>query len=194
MLKSKTNHHPNAKLNVERHSRRSFLSLCAGIAVSLAMPSAYAKQLKVKERSLAFHNLHTGESWARAYWIQGRYLKDSLNEVNYLLRDHRTGDIYPINRRLLDLLYLLKLTIGTHQPFHIISGYRSPKTNAFLRKTRSGVAEKSLHMEGKAIDIRLPSYDLSQLQHAALSLRAGGVGYYPVYNFIHVDVGSIRSW
>ena len=110
------------------------------------------------------------------------------------MRDFRTGDIHAIDVRLLDLLVALHQRMGSARPFDVISGYRSPATNAMLAAESNGVAKHSLHMEGKAIDIRLGDRRLTDLQVAALSLRRGGVGYYPQSNFVHVDVGPPRSW
>jgi len=117
-----------------------------------------------------------------------------LRDINTVLRDHRSGDVYPIDTDLLDLLFALQATVGSRKAYEVISGYRSPATNASLRNTSSGVAKRSYHMQGKAIDIRLPGCDLEQLHTAALSIKAGGVGYYPGSDFIHVDVGPLRSW
>ena len=111
-----------------------------------------------------------------------------------MLRDHRSDELTAMDPSLLDLLYNLQQKTQGHGPFHVISGYRSPSTNNKLRKNSKGVAKKSLHMQGRAIDIRLPGSELKTLQHAALSLQAGGVGYYPKSNFIHLDTGRVRFW
>ena len=145
-------------------------------------------------RRVALHNLHTDESLDAVYWENGAYVPDALNHVNHVLRDYRTGDVHPIDRRLLDLLDTLSAKVETRKPFHIISGYRSPKTNAMLHETTPGVANNSLHMQGMAIDIRMEDVDLSHLHNAALSLKVGGVGYYPSSDFVHVDVGPVRHW
>jgi uncharacterized protein YcbK (DUF882 family) len=145
-------------------------------------------------RRVALHNLHTNEALDAVYWEKGAYVPDALNHVNHMLRDYRTGDVHPIDRRLLDLLDTISAKVETRKPFQIISGYRSPKTNAMLHETTSGVANNSLHMQGMAIDIRMEDVDLSHLHNAALSLRAGGVGYYPSSDFVHMDVGPVRHW
>jgi uncharacterized protein YcbK (DUF882 family) len=175
-------------------SRRRFLSLCAGAAAGLVIAPAHAALDRRGQRALSFHNLHTGEQLTRTYWADGRYLAEPLAEIDHLLRDHRTGDVHPMDPGLLDLLYQLQHKVGSHSPFEIISGYRSPKTNNLLRSNSGGVAKKSLHMRGKAVDIRLPGRDLARLRKAALALRGGGVGYYPKSNFLHVDTGRIRYW
>jgi uncharacterized protein YcbK (DUF882 family) len=111
-----------------------------------------------------------------------------------VLRDHRTDEVAEMDPRLLDLLFNLQGKLGASTPFHVISGYRSPRSNAMLVAKGGGVAKKSLHMQGKAIDIRLPGRELADLRKAALGLKAGGVGYYPKSDFVHVDVGRVRHW
>jgi uncharacterized protein YcbK (DUF882 family) len=175
-------------------SRRRFLLGSTAIAGSLLVPSAYAAIAKQPERRLTLQNLHTGEKARITYWSEGDYLKDSLLEINHLLRDHRTGDKIQMDRQLLDLLFSLQKQVESKREFQVISGYRSPKTNAMLRSKSKGVARKSLHMQGKALDIRLPGTDLKHLRKAAIALKSGGVGYYPKSNFIHVDTGRVRYW
>lgn len=185
------------KQATQRHglvSRRRFLQVSAGIAAGLLIAPAHAGLDRHRQRALSMRNLHTGEKITRTYWADGEYLAEPLSDIDHLLRDHRTEDVHPIDPQLLDLLYRLQVKIGSHRPFEIISGYRSPKTNSLLRGSGSGVAKKSLHMQGKAIDIRLPGHDLARLRKAALSLRGGGVGYYPKSNFLHVDTGRVRHW
>jgi uncharacterized protein YcbK (DUF882 family) len=145
-------------------------------------------------RTLAFDHLHTGERLNVAYFDAGRYVPDALAAVDRLLRDFRTGDVGPIDPALLDLLHTLRARTGSARPFQIISGYRSPATNAALRRRSSGVAGGSLHMHGKAVDIRLADVPLGALRDAALALRTGGVGYYPGSDFVHVDTGRVRAW
>jgi uncharacterized protein YcbK (DUF882 family) len=163
------------------------------------MPDAFArlsakKEIIQPERNLSFYNTHTGEELSATYWVEGEYQQSELKAIDYILRDFRTGDVIEIDNALLDLLNVLQHKMGSKQPFQIISGYRSPQTNTALRKKSNGVARKSMHMEGKAIDIRLPGCDLSDLRKAALDLQAGGVGYYPASEFIHVDTGPVRHW
>jgi len=175
-------------------SRRRFLQVGLGATASLAMPSAFANILSQPERKLSLINLHTGESLNSTYWAEGQYQHSELNAISRVLRDHRTGDTHAMDNDLIDLLNILHHKMDGKQPFHIISGYRSPKTNAALSKNSSGVAKKSFHMQGKAIDIRLPGRKLSALRHAAIDLHIGGVGYYPKSDFIHVDTGRVRQW
>lgn len=145
-------------------------------------------------RHLGFQCTHTGECVEVVYWADGRYLPDATTAIDHVLRDFRTSEVHPIDSRLLDLLHSLRSNLGSREPFHVISGYRSPKTNAALQDKSSGVATRSLHMDGMAIDIRLPGREIAELHDAALALRAGGVGYYPASEFVHVDVGRVRRW
>jgi len=145
-------------------------------------------------RSLSFHHLHTGERLAVKYFAYGDYLPDALLNVNHVLRDWRTDQVHPIDPALLDLLYDLHRATGSKRPFDVICGYRSPATNAMLARKSEQVATRSLHLRGKAIDIRLADVPLSRLRDEALGLKRGGVGYYPGSNFVHVDTGRVRSW
>ncbi|MBW1980172.1 MAG: DUF882 domain-containing protein [Deltaproteobacteria bacterium] len=178
-------------------TRRAFLGAGLAAAGSLCLPTSVCAAIRrqlVPARSLSFYNLHTEEHLEVVYWQGGKYLAEGLAEINYILRDYRTGELHRIETRLLDLLYALREKICCRQPFQVISGYRSPATNAYLRKKSRAVAKHSLHIEGKAIDIRLAGYPLSRLRDTAASLRGGGVGYYPRSNFVHLDVGKIRYW
>lgn len=178
-------------------SRRNFLKkLAFGSLLTLGGSNvANAKMWNFPSfKALSFHNTHTGDRLKLTYFEQGSYLKDALREIDYLLRDFRTGDIHPIDTALLDQLYDLKLMLGVNRPFHIISGYRSPRTNARLNKISHGVSKRSFHMEGRAIDIRIEGYDSRLIRKAAIQLRQGGVGYYPRSNFVHLDTGRFRTW
>ena len=177
--------------------RRQILKIGAlGLLAALCPSMSWAGKLSWRSpvKSLSLYNTHTEESLETIYWIEGRYLEEPLAEIDYIMRDHRTGEIKSIDPRLLDLLDSIKKRLGAKPPFHIISGYRSPETNAFLRKTDKGVACKSLHIKGKAIDIRLPGIELSTLRKVTIGLRRGGVGYYPKSDFVHVDLGRPRYW
>jgi uncharacterized protein YcbK (DUF882 family) len=145
-------------------------------------------------KTLCFENLHTGERVNTCYWQAGDYVGDGLRDISRVLRDHRTGEVRLIEPALLDVLHRLNAQLGTPQPFQVISGYRSPVSNAALAAASNGVAKKSMHMEGKAIDVRIPGVALSVLRDAAKSLGAGGVGYYPKSNFVHLDTGRVRTW
>jgi len=145
-------------------------------------------------RSLAFHHTHTGESLALAYATGDRYLPVALARVNWLLRDFRTGDMRPIDPQLLDQLHAVAGLTGSKAPFEIISAYRSPATNDALQQRSRGVATRSLHLDGRAIDVRLADVELADLRDAALSLKQGGVGYYRESRFVHLDTGRVRRW
>ncbi len=147
-----------------------------------------------RERSLSFYNLHTGERLETVFWADGAYRSEALSEVDRFMRDFRTGEVRRIDPRLLDLLCLARIRLGTRHPIHLVSGYRSPETNAMLRRHSRGVARHSLHMEGKAADIRIPGVALDHLRRVALSLSSGGVGYYPHLDFVHMDTGRVRWW
>jgi uncharacterized protein YcbK (DUF882 family) len=145
-------------------------------------------------RSLVFHHLHTGERLSVTYFADGDYVEESLHQVDRVLRDFRTGEVHAIDPQLLDTLHALTRACRD-APFEIISGYRSSKTNAMLRRTGSGgVADRSLHVHGRAIDARLTGFDTARLRAAAVSLGRGGVGYYPESDFIHLDTGRVRTW
>jgi len=174
--------------------RRRILQLGAMIALSsVSLPSLAGASVS-EERRLSFYNLHTGESLTTTYWAEGRYNASASSEVDFILRDFRTGEVAPIDFRLLDLLHNLRQQMQSDQAFHVISGFRSPATNQRLSHRSKGVAKRSLHMQGQAIDVRLPGRKLEDLRRTARSLKAGGVGYYPKSNFIHVDVGRVRFW
>jgi uncharacterized protein YcbK (DUF882 family) len=184
-------------------NRRSFLGYGAVAAAAALAPmrasAATAKPagLKAPVRTLSFFHTHTGERAKITYCCNGEYDPQALQAVNHLLRDFRVNRERAIDPALLDLLHELGGTLETDQPFHVISGYRAPETNAMLRErggAHTGVASKSLHMVGKAIDIRLPGVKLDHLRGAARSLKLGGVGFYPSSNFVHVDTGRVRYW
>lgn len=186
-----------AALADHRVNRRRFLTWGAlATAMSLCPHLVHASRYNAPppERSLAFYNTHTGESLNTIYWVKGEYLPDALEAVDYVLRDHRTDETFPIDPQLLDLLYAMRRELECRDAFHIISGYRSAATNAFLRRHRRGVAQRSLHIEGKAVDLRIPGYDCALLRRVAVELQGGGVGYYPSSEFLHLDVGPIRYW
>lgn len=147
-----------------------------------------------RERTIALHHTATGESLRTVYWADGRYLSGSFSEINHLLRDHHNNLIHRMDPRLVDLLYVLQHRIGRRGAFQVVCGYRSPSTNAQQSENHAGVAKHSMHVFGKAVDIRPPGGSLSDLKRVAVALRVGGVGYYPTSNFVHVDTGSIRTW
>jgi uncharacterized protein YcbK (DUF882 family) len=177
-----------------RLGRRAFLTGgLATLGVGLAMP-AFGAATSLEDRSLGFYNTHTDERLVATYWRQGAYDRGALKDIDFILRDFRTGDVAPIERKLLDLLVVLHHRTGSRKPFQIISGYRSAHTNAVLAAASGGVAKRSLHMDAKAIDVRLADIALSDLRDNAIALQAGGVGFYPGSNFVHVDTGRVRRW
>ncbi len=187
------------QLQPGRLHRRAFLGIGAAAAAAALMPARTeaAAVSAAPQRVLSFFHTHTSERLKVAYCCGGEYQPEGLQEVNHLLRDFRVNETHAIEPRLLDLLFELGGTLHTDQPFHVISGYRSPVTNAMLRErggATTGVASHSLHMVGQAIDIRIPGVRLDRLREAARSLKIGGVGFYPDLDFVHVDVGRVRYW
>jgi uncharacterized protein YcbK (DUF882 family) len=176
--------------------RRTLLraAIAGGIAAVAAPAFAWATEPRSAVRRLALQNLHTGETFKNVYYENGAYVPDALSEASRVLRDWRTGEIHRIEPGLLDTLDALQNRLEAQQPFQVISGYRSPRTNAALHVRSSGVATGSLHMVGQAVDIRIAGVELRNLHKAALSLSAGGVGYYPQSDFVHVDIGRRRQW
>ncbi|MEJ2360877.1 MAG: DUF882 domain-containing protein [Gammaproteobacteria bacterium] len=175
-------------------SRRNFLLMAGASCAAGLSNSALAAWLPRPERHLQLYNLHTGERLKTTYWVEGEYIAQELATVNHFLRDYRNDEIEPIDPRLLDQICLLQHKLGQRGAFHIISGYRSPQTNAWLRHHGTGVAKHSLHMQGRAIDLRLPGVELKHLRQVALAMHAGGVGYYPKSDFVHLDTGRPRFW
>ena len=177
-------------------NRRYFLKMSLAAAGGILAPwPALAKLPGTTERALSLYNTHTGEHLHQVvYWKRGSYQRETLHQINYLLRDHRTDEVKIIDPNLLDILHAMRTKIPVDAPFEIISGYRSPATNRNLQSHSSGVAKHSLHMAGQAIDIRLPGCPLAKLRKTAASMKRGGVGYYPKSNFVHVDTGRVRYW
>lgn len=175
-------------------TRRTALGVLAGAAVGFLLPGRAEATVGGSVRSLAFWHTHTREGLEVAFADSAGYSAPGLARVNTFLRDFRTDEVHAIDPALLDLLHRLAGNLNSAEPFHVISGYRSPRTNLSLRSHSSGVAKYSLHMDGKAIDIRLPGVRLAHLRDAALDLGLGGVGYYPGSDFVHVDTGRVRTW
>jgi uncharacterized protein YcbK (DUF882 family) len=177
-------------------NRRIFLRSAAAITGGVLAPSAFANVSPAIdiEKELHLYNIHTGEFVKTTFQQAGQYDQQGLDQLDHLLRDHRSGESTLISRTLLDDIHTLQQLFKPNQAIEIISGYRSPKTNEKLRATGHGIAKRSLHMQGKAIDIRIPGVNLRQVRKAALALKSGGVGYYPKSGFIHLDVGRVRQW
>ncbi|MGE0096637.1 MAG: DUF882 domain-containing protein [Alphaproteobacteria bacterium] len=176
--------------------RRNLLGLGLGAAVcAVSLPArAYVRATVEKPRRLSLESLHTGERLSAFYWADGQYQRDALGDIDWVLRDHRTNDSHPMDPKLLDLLFALDGAFGGGVTFQVISGYRSPKTNHMLAAASDGVARGSLHLQGQAIDIRVPGVSLASLRKTAMALHAGGVGFYPRSDFVHVDTGRVRHW
>ena len=176
-------------------TRRQFIHLgLTAMACGVATPALAAVPHISNLRALAFHNLHTDEKLQVTYWQNGAYNRAALGHINHILRDHYSGDVFPMNVRLIDLLYDLQHKVKNDRPIEIISGYRSPKTNMMLASYSDGVAKNSYHTKGMAIDIRMEGTSLVKIHDTALNMRRGGVGFYPDSQFVHVDVGPLRRW
>ena len=161
----------------------------APVSSALAMLTAPATP-----RRLKFYNLHTSEQLDIVYFEKGRYIPQALAEIDFILRDYRQNVVKPIAPALLDLVVAIRRKLHTDAEVAIISGYRTPETNAMLAARNDGVAHHSLHMDGLALDWRVPGRTLDQLHRVALAMRGGGVGYYPSSDFVHTDVGRVRYW
>lgn len=200
-------------MKMHKHDRRQFLRravklTAGGVALPFAgiAKAAYPQsQLQSPlitvasgpQRVLAFNHTHTRERIDLIYAVNDEYVPDALRTLNRFMRDHYSGTVGQMDPQLFDLLHQVRLALGAKSlpAFDVISGYRCPETNDHLRNSRGGgVAKRSLHMEGKAIDIRLPGVPLAELRDAAISLNAGGVGYYPSEQFVHIDTGRVRRW
>lgn len=175
--------------------RQLFRSLgYLGLLLFSASPS-FANFFNLFEgaRTLNLYSINTGESLKLVYWVDGIYINSSLEEINHLLRDYRSGEVAPIDIRLLDVLYMIT-KLSERERIVVVSGYRSPSTNLYLHMKKRGVAKDSYHTLGKAVDIRVEGLSLQSLKDIALSLKAGGVGYYPRSGFVHLDTGAFRYW
>jgi uncharacterized protein YcbK (DUF882 family) len=178
-----------------RLSRRGFLrGVLIGVPAAVALGGPGRALAAIECRSIELVNTHTGESLKTDFYTGGGYCEESLTALNRLLRDHRTGDVAAIDRNLFDRLHDVAVLADREPRFEVISGYRSPLTNAMLNAHSDGVAKHSLHMEGRALDVRLQGYRTDRLRDLALSLRAGGVGFYRQSDFIHIDTGRVRTW
>lgn len=176
-------------------SRRRFIQLGLVGATCLALrPGMALAAIQPRMKELAFYNLHTDEKLRITYWKDGGYDRAALAKINHILRDFRSGDVYPMSPNLIDLLHGLQARLRTDSVIEIISGYRSPQTNTMLANNSDGVARQSYHTKGVATDIRMRGISLRRLQTEALFMGRGGVGYYPKSDFVHVDVGPVRRW
>ncbi len=172
--------------------RMGLITAAAAVLPGDALASAFEPVPDVKE--LHLYNVATHEDLKVIYWKEGLYIPEALAEINHIFRDFRTGKVKAINKELLDLLFNVRKNIDVDNPFHIISGYRSPGSNAILRQQQNNVATNSLHMYGKAVDIRVPGFSLRTLRREAMKLGKGGIGYYPRAKSVHLDIGEVRYW
>lgn len=170
--------------------RRAFLF--SGATAFLVSKSANA--LVWPERKIFLANPHTGETFHDIYWADGGYIPESLHNIDVLMRDHQTDEVRHIVPELIDVLARLRQKVGFVKPIQVNSGYRSPRTNAAVRRRNRHVARNSFHMHGMAVDISVPGFNLAKLRRAAIDLQAGGVGSYPDAHFLHIDVGPVRVW
>ncbi len=183
-------------LEAPKLERRDLLKMgLAGILASIVpLGAGSAQAAGFSQRRISFRHAHTGESFSGVYRVGDKYLPEAFERLNYVLRDFRTGDVFPMDPRVLDVISILQNKAGNGEPFEVLSGYRSPKTNAMLRRVSTGVAKNSFHMYGQAIDIRMPGFSTRKLRDVAKTMHTGGVGYYPRSNFVHLDTGQVRSW
>ena len=184
-------------MTFETFSRRGILGAFAATTVAAApvMANAFGLLRGAGDiRRIRMYSGRTGESIDTVYWVEGKYIRDALNEINVFMRDWRTGQAIGIDPRTIDIAAASHRLLQTNEPYMMLSGYRSPKTNAMLRSHSSGVARNSLHIRGQAADLRLQSRSVSQIFKAASACSAGGVGKYPRSNFVHMDCGPVRHW
>lgn len=182
---------------LQQIDRRELLKLgLLGVLGSVVplLPAKSALAARNGEWKVSFYQQRTGEKFSGVYRVGDRYIPEAFDRINYVLRDVRTREVFPMDPRVIDIISIVQKKTGTSSPLEVLSGYRSPKTNAMLRRASSGVAKNSFHMYGQALDIRVPGQSMRNVRNVARSLRAGGVGYYPRSNFVHVDTGTVRSW
>jgi uncharacterized protein YcbK (DUF882 family) len=179
-------------------TRRRVIGATASVAAASVAAVSFIRSAPAHSyapRSISIYNVHTGEALKTVYWADGHYINEAVRDINWILRDHYTDEFRPMNSHVIDLLGRLRERLETgHDPFLVVSGYRTPATNHMLYLRGDGVAQHSYHIKGMAIDLRTERRSLDQLHAAAVSLRGGGVGYYPASDFVHVDCGPIRYW
>jgi uncharacterized protein YcbK (DUF882 family) len=173
-------------------SRRRLLG--AAVVVSAVGLVDSASAISYAPRSISLYNVHTGEWLRTVYWADGHYIREAVRDINWILRDHHTDEMRPMDAGVLDVLGMMRERLDTSDPFLVVSGYRSPITNTQMYLRREGVAKHSYHTKGMAVDLRSENRSLTQLREAAMDLQCGGVGYYPRADFVHVDCGPIRHW
>lgn len=178
--------------------RRSFLKNGMTLSLAAMMSTSFYKPALAMPSggvyTVAFTNSHTGESFNGVYRVGDKYLPEAFERINYVMRDARANEVFPIDPRSIDIIAAVHRALGTTESYTVISAYRSPHTNAMLREKGGGVAKRSLHMSGQAVDVRLNSVKASHIRDIGQKLAAGGVGYYGRSNFVHLDSGSFRTW
>lgn len=181
---------------VKLPTRRMALTAGLGLIAAMATPiPVWAKVLaKRPNREISLINLHTGEHLKAEYFHNGQYVPGAMRAISFLMRDHHNNKVHPIDPQLVDLAHVLHSTVRCNGPVNVVCGYRSPETNAMMHEISAGVAVHSMHIQGKAMDMRMPGSRLGSIRKAALALGVGGVGYYPEDNFVHVDTGPKRQW
>ena len=178
-------------------TRRSVLGAFAATAVAAAPTFANAAGFLRGAgdiRRIKMYSGRTGERIDMIYWIEGNYIKDAVSELNYFMRDWRTDGVKSMDLRTVDIMAASHNLLDVSEPYMLLSGYRSPQTNAMLRSRSRGVAKNSLHMRGQAADLRLASRSVNQMARAAIACNGGGVGRYSGSNFVHMDCGQVRNW
>ena len=185
---------PTGSMTEQKRRRRLVPAAIGVVLTSLATLSQ--GNIVTEKRELSFYHTHTGKRLDVVYWQDGDYVKSALDDINRFLSDFRTGDIVDMDPELLDLIYDVRVSLGSEGTYQVVSAYRSPRTNDMLRNrgASSGVAKKSQHLFGKAIDVRLEGVRTAQLRDAAIALERGGVGYYEASDFVHMDTGRVRRW
>ena len=184
-------------MSMTTFSRRGLLGAFAATMITAAPTSSNAFGILRGAgdiRRIRMYSGRTGESIDTVYWIEGSYIKEALNEINHFMRDWRTNQVKTIDPRTVDIAAAAHRLMDVNEPYMMLSGYRSPKTNSMLRSKSAGVAKNSLHMRGQAADLRLKSRSVSQMYRAASACHAGGVGKYSRSNFVHMDCGPVRTW
>lgn len=175
-------------------TRRRLLKNVWLAAPALVVARYSRAQAAAESRRMALFNTHTGEALELTYFADGEYVSESLRQLNHVLRDHRTGEVGEIDRALFDVLHQVAQSAHADPSFEVISGFRSASSNEMLRAQGGGVSRQSLHLKGKAIDVRLKGVGCDRVTEIALDLARGGVGYYRRSDFVHLDTGRVRSW
>jgi uncharacterized protein YcbK (DUF882 family) len=194
---ARATHHAHAAAHSAHAARGAHAVLGAHAArTGRAAHSDYVAHALVKKpsRELAFLNLHTGERLRAEYVHNGQVVPSAMHAISVLMRDHCNNQVHPIDQHLLDIAHVLQSHVGNRSAIDIVCGYRSPETNAIMHEASAGVAAHSMHIEGRAMDIRMPGTRLGSLKRAAVALKMGGVGYYPHDDFVHIDSGPVRKW